>query len=100
MQRGRRKGDKITFHSSFIEDFNTNVSNIGLYIPASDSVIQLTSGENKFEAPVWHPDGQSIVFLSYNESEYSLWDVYSMDLASLSYSRFSGNPDSWLFMKE
>lgn len=87
------EGDQITFHSSFIEDFNTDVSNIGLYIPASDSVIQLTSGENKFEIPVWHPDGQSIVFLSYNDSRYSLWDVYSLDLASLSYSPFSGNPE-------
>ncbi len=87
------EGDQITFHSSFIEDFNTDVSNIGLYIPASDSVIQLTSGENKFEIPVWHPDGQWIVFLSYNDSRYSLWDVYSLDLASLSYSPFSGNPE-------
>ena len=86
-------GDQIAFHSGFSEDvYLPGNSHIGLFDPESDSIIQLTTGNHRYELPVWHPDGQSIIFLSYNEAA-SLYDVVSMKLATGDTRLLSTNPD-------
>jgi dipeptidyl aminopeptidase/acylaminoacyl peptidase len=86
-------GEQIVFTSGFgMNEFPTP-SNLGLYDPESDSVIQLTTGPNEFRRPLWSPDGSRIIFLSDipdNNTNY-YWDVFSYDLSSGEWGPVAGD---------
>ncbi len=67
------------------EDPNIQYSNLCVYDLSNDSLIYLTTGENHFYFPEWHPDGNSIFFLSENSEDNSFFDIYSFNLLNNEY---------------
>ena len=76
-------GENLIAFQYFSNDSpNRLYSNIGLYVLSEDSIVQLTTGEHQFDKPVWHPDGQSILFLSQNIEDGAYYDLYVYDINS------------------